>query len=312
MAFFSRNRAAADRLTAQNLADFGRWKFLGERSGVAPGGVYNLVSPLNELVFTRNPVDRARAIAELRRHAARGIWETVGAWKYVREFLDTAPDTQELIDGGLLALHRMRITNLRIHLAPIDTPRYVELTGGPVPHDGFFGPPVFDSEYGPTRQYYFDQAIATAAARMPVRVPSARGVEPGDLADAARAMWDFGLLVHRGPLVVPPDISFEPNVLRVPLAVAANVDHDRFAELVAELVLDRSTYLYGTWSALGGARFIEEFLDPAMVRGPAYARLLDEGLELLLRDGDLDVSFPAEILTPRTRERLRQLRAASQ
>src|SRR5262249_3397173 len=133
-------------------------------------------------------------------------------------------------------------------------------------HDGFFGPPVFDSNYGPSRQFYFDNAIATAAGRTPTRVPSSPGVEPGSIDEAAKAMWNFGLLVHRGPLVVSPDIAFEPNVVRPAIAAATNVDHHRFAELVVEKVLEPRPYVNGgPWPALGAARFIEEYLDPAVV-----------------------------------------------
>jgi hypothetical protein len=312
MPIWNRRRSQSDRISSERLADFGRWEFLKEQSGIDPSTVYGLVAPLNELAFSGSVTDRATLIAELNRHAERGVWEKVGAWKYVREFLDVAPDTQPLIDGGLLAVHDMRVTNLAMHLAVIDTLRYEALTGGPVPDDRFLGPPVFDSAYGPPRQYYFDNAVAVAAARSPVRLPSVRGVEPGPIDDAARAMWGFGLLVHRGPLVVSPEIAFEPNVLRPAIAVATNVDHDRFAELVVDRLVDPGSHLCGPFSMIGAARFIEEFLAPAAVQTSAYARALDEGLSLLLDKQLLGVALPVEILTRRTQERLAQLRANEQ
>lgn len=312
MRSWKREKAPVDRITSEQLANYGRWEFLKEQSGIDSIGVYNLISPLNELIYTQSPADRAALISELHRHAEKGEWERVGAWKYIRNFLDEDKETLPLIDAGLLATHSMRVTNLAIHLAPIDTPRYEQLTGGPVPNDGFFGPPVFDSNYGPTPQYYFDNAITSAAARTPNRVRSLAGVEPGPVDDAARAMWDFGMLVHRGPLVVSPDIAFEPNVVRPAIEAATGVDHAHFVELVAEKVLDKSAYLYGVWSTLGGARFIEEYLDDSTVETPAYARLLEEGVTLLIEGGLVGVVLPAEVLTPRTHERLLQLQSARQ
>lgn len=311
MALFRRDRQPADRITSENLADFGRYEFLKEQSGIDPSGAYNLISPLNELIFTQNPADRIPLIAELHRHAANGEWEKVGAWKYTREFMDpVTPETQVFIDEGLRAIQRMQVTNLSIHLSMNDSTSWRDLFGTEPPNDGFFGPPVFNSTYGPTRKYYFDSAIATAAARTPKRVPSARGVEPGDTTEAGKAMWNFGMLVHRGPLVVPPDITFEPNVIRPAVDVATNVDHDMFAERVVAQVLDNSAYLHGIWSTLGAARFIEEFLEPSTISNPVYTQVLDDGLNLLLNERMLDVSFPKETLTPRTYERYLQLQAA--
>ncbi len=308
MGLFRRSSQPVDRITSEDLAQFGRYEFLGaEQSGVPLGSAYNLISNLNELIYTQSPTDRAQLVAELSRHADKGEWEKVGAWKYVREFLDEAPDTRELIDGGLLAIFRMEVTNLGMHLAPIDTPRYAELTGGPPANDGFFGPPVFDSDYGPTRQYYFDHAITTAAARRISRIESAPGVEPGPLDDAAGAAWDFGLLVYRGPLVVNPDIQFEPNVVRPLVQAATGVDHTLFADRLADAVLDTKSYSYGAWSSIGGARFVEEYLNPSAVETDGYRRLLDTGLAILQEGNLIGTAFSRELLTPPQQVRLNQL-----
>jgi hypothetical protein len=313
MPFWNRKSAPADRISSQALADFGRYEFLGaDQSGIDPSNAYGLISNLNELIYTSSPAGRAEAIAELHRHAEKGEWEKVGAWKYVREFLSAEPGIQDLIDGGLIAIHHMRVTNLSIHLAPIDTPRYTELAGAPPPNDGFFGPPVFDSNFGPTRQYYFDHAIATVAARNIMRLQSTPGVEPGPIGDAARAMWDFGLLVHRGPLVVNPDIAFEPHVVHPAVAAASGVDHNVFADRLADAVLDTRSPAYGVWSSIGGARFIEDYLDTSAVKTTGYSRLLDSGLTLLTNMGALGVSITPEILTPRQRNRLATLRSLGQ
>jgi len=160
------------------IADFGRFEVLGtERSGVTDG--YRLVEPLTTLLFSYEGPGEPAVVEELRRHASKGAWEAVGAWKVARNCLRDPDAASDVIDAGLLALAGMRMTNLAIHLAPIDEPRFVELTGGPPPNDGFFGPPVFDSSYGPSRQYYFDHALSTAASRVVQRLPSSPGVEPG-------------------------------------------------------------------------------------------------------------------------------------
>lgn len=313
MPIWNRKSAPADRISPRALAAFGRFQLVGaEQSGIDATGSYDLISSLNQLVFTSDPADRARVIAELRRHALQGEWEKVGAWKYVRDFLSEAPDTQDLIDGGLLAIHRMRITNLSIHLAPIDTPRYIELTGSPPANDGFFGPPVFDSSFGPTRQYYFDQAVAASASRAISRLPARPGVEPGPVTEAAAAMWDFGLLVYRGPLVVNPDLTFEPNVVRRAVEAANGVDHGMFTDRLADAVLDSRSSGRGPWSSIGGARFVEDYLDAAAVQAAGYSRMLDSGLTLLIHSGMLGVSMTPQTLTTRQRERLASLRTSQQ
>lgn len=306
MGLFKRKKTV-DRITSEALADFGRFEFLGrEQSGVLDA--YSLVSELVALSYPPEGPGYDDVVAELRRHAEKGEWEKVGAWKYVREFLKEGPDVADLIDGGLLTIYAMRVTNLAIHLAPIDTPRFVELTGGPPPNDGFFGPPVFDSHFGPTRQYYFDAAISAAAARQVTRLASAPGVEPGDVEAAVRSMWDFGLLVYRGPLVVASDISFEPNVVKPAVDAATDVDHTLFAERLVNAALDRDSTFYGPWTAIGSARFIEDYLDPAVADSPACIRAIDSGLTQLREAGVIGVGMTPELLTPRQRERLTTIR----
>ncbi|MGH3276549.1 MAG: hypothetical protein ACRDNZ_19750, partial [Streptosporangiaceae bacterium] len=215
-----------------------------------------------------------------------------------------------LIEGGLLAIARMRVSNLAIHLAPIDTPRYKELTGGPVPNDGFFGPPVFDSDYGPTRQYYLDHSVTAAARRSITRLECRPGAAPGPVADAARCMWDFGLLIYRGPLVVNPDITFEPNVVRPAVVTATGTDHALFIQQVADIVLDPGDHaLNGVWSSIGAARFAEDYLSYEALETDAYRRLLDAGLRHLLHMGALGLVVAPELLTPVQQEQLTRIRA---
>ena len=317
MAFFGRRQPAqVDRIRPEDLANFGRFEFLGEegsglsREQAVPEYLRQTgVDAMIASMVNNDPSQRNAVIAELLRHGEVGEWEKVGAWKFVREFLDDDKEAiQPVIDAGLLALSRMRVTNLSVHLAPIDSPRYTELTGERPPNDGFFGPPVFDSNFGPTRQYYFDHAISTAAARRIARLPSDAGIEPGPLDNAVRAMWDFGLLIYRGPLVVNPDIRFEPNVVRPAVTAASGVDHGLFTDRLADAALDTSGHTHGVWTSLGGTRFVEEYLDPTATDSPGYSRLLDSGINLLLSSGFLGVGMSPELLTARQRERLNELR----
>ncbi len=300
---------AADLISSTALAEFGRYEFLGaEASGVS--NAYSLVSALVSRSYPVGGPGYREVVAELRRHAQQGEWEKVGAWKYVRNFMSDGEDVADLIDGGLLAISRMRVTNLAIHIAPIDLPRYVELTGGRPPNDGFFGPPVFASNFGPSRQYYFDHAVAIATGRRIIRLVSVPGVPPGDVDDAAGAMWDFGMLICRGPLVVNPAISFEPNVVRPAVEAAHGVDHPLFADALAGAVLTEAPPGI-MWRGIGAARFIEDYLHPAAMATAGYARLLDAGLLALLEMHVLGVAMTPAVLTARQRQRLSEL-AASQ
>lgn len=304
MAFWKHKSAPADRISSEALADFGRFEFLGRRqSGVFDP--YSLVSDLVSLLYPLDGPGCAEVVGELRRHAEKGEWEKVGAWKFVREFLWDGPDVADLIDGGLLAIHRMRVTNLAIHLAPIDSPRYTELTGGPPSNDGFYGPPVFASSFGPTRQYYFDHAVSTASARQVTRAPSATGVQPGPLDDAVERMWDFGCLVYLGPLVVSPDISSEPHVVKPAVDAASGVDHHVFAERLVHAALHQDSAFHGPWTAIGAARFIEDYLDPEVAESSACTRAIDSGVTQLHRAGIIDAGMTPELFTPRQRERFR-------
>jgi hypothetical protein len=308
MSFWSPRAAAASLISPAALATFGRAEFLGnEEAGISVQDAYALIASLTQRAYAE-PSGRAQVIAELRRHAEHGEWEKVGAWQYVREFMSDEPDTRDLIDGGLLAVTRMRVTNLSIHLAPVDVPRYRALTGGPPPHDGFFGPPVFDSEFGPGREFYLDDAVAAAAARKITRLPAEPGVAPGPVRDAARAMWDFGLLIYRGPRVVSPDIRFEPSVVRPAVAAASHVDHAAFTDQLAQAALDLGAHVPGAWPAIGGARFAEDYLDTAATQTTGYARLLDTGLTLLTEMGEPGLLVAPGLLTPRQRQRLAELR----
>jgi hypothetical protein len=151
MGLFSRNRVRGDRVDSERIADFGRFWLLQGESGLdstaALEAVDQLLRPLYE-----NPPGDAQVAEELRRHAAKGEWEALGAWQFARDFVQDEGLERELTDLALLTLEKMRITNLSIHLPRMDVQRFEELTGAPAPDDGFYGPPVFDSRFGPSRE----------------------------------------------------------------------------------------------------------------------------------------------------------------
>jgi hypothetical protein len=133
------------------LADFGRAWLLGDQNSLDRMKTFDALNPLREPIY-HEPDGDLRAAEELRRHAARGEWEAIGAWQFATDFVRDEDLERELTDLALLTLMKMRITNLRIHLPFGVMGRYEELTSGPVPDDGFYGPPVFDSHFGPSRE----------------------------------------------------------------------------------------------------------------------------------------------------------------
>lgn len=299
------SRTTPDLVSSEDIAQFGRFQLLGaELSGVADASaVLALLEPLRVGLYDDPSVER-RVHAELRRHATRGEWETVGAWRFVYDFVADAELDAEMRDAGLLALGRMRITNLAIHVPLGCIDRYRELTGQAPPDDGFFGPPVFDSPFGPTRQFYFDRAIAASAARAPTRLHSAPGVEPGPLDDAATALWDFGMLVLRGPLLVAPDRRFEPSTVRAAVVAATDVDHRLLAEGFRARFTQPAAGDFNAWECMGAGRFLEDFLDAQLTGSEPHAALVDEGLRQLSERGMLGLAMPLETLSSFERTRL--------
>ena len=151
MGFFSRNRETQGRVDSARIADFGRVWLLKEASGLDPMTAFKALDPLRMPLY-ENPPGDALVAEELRRHASKGEWEALGAWQFARDFVQDDELENELTDLALSTLERMRITNLSIHLPNMDVKRFEELTGAPAPYDGFYGPPVFNSHFGPSRE----------------------------------------------------------------------------------------------------------------------------------------------------------------
>jgi hypothetical protein len=148
---FSHSRQPRDLVDSGLIADFGRVWLLKDESGLDGSAIFAALDPLRRPLYYQSNGD-LQVAEELRRHAAKGEWETIGAWQFARDFVQDQGLERELTDLALLTLDRMRITNLGIHLPAMDQQRFEELTGGPPPNDGFFGPPVFNSHFGLRRE----------------------------------------------------------------------------------------------------------------------------------------------------------------
>lgn len=302
MPWFS--HTAKDLITSEDLARYGRFELLGaELSGIDRSGAWALLEPLRDWLYS-NLEDMSRGTTEIRRHAKVGEWEAVGAWKCAVNMVPDKDLEANMADAAMIALARMRITNLAIHLGPAYIRRFEELTGERPPNDGFFGPPVFDSHFGPTRQYYVDQAVAAAAARTPRRIPSTSGVQPGQLVDAARCLWDFGMLVLRGPALVGQDVRFEPSTVHPAVEAATGVDHALFCEQLHDVLVEQAREGFNGWAFMGAARFLEDYLEPELTGSPVHAKLVDAGLEQLASQAILGTGAFVEVLSTFERGRL--------
>lgn len=303
MSLFRRRRR--ELVTSDQLAAYGRREFLGEHQGLSPMAQFDQLRPLHELVFTQTPEDRATIVAELTKLSKTGEWERVGAWKYVRDMLSFEADTQPLVDAGLAAVRRMRVTNLSLHLSQNDTDRYREIFGEAPPYDGFVGPPCFDSAYGPSRADRHQPAIRAAASRRVEPLRAAPGADPGLLPDLTERLWTFALIVYRGVDRIDPETPPERDVLSAVVAAATDVDHDRFAHLLADQVRDHDPFLGGPWPSLGAARFIEEYL--RTTTADAWRLTASAALSDLADRGWLGTDVPLGVLTGRERELLSRL-----
>jgi hypothetical protein len=300
-------RPPQDLVSSELLARHGRaelmgWDVAGEDDTFT---VFNALAPLRNAALDGaldgSPA-RKRAIEELRRHAAQGPWETVGAALFVRDFIPDETVVAEFGEARLRALDRMRLTNLAIHLSAADLSAYRRLFDRDPPHDGFFGPPVFDSNYGPTRSYYFDAARAASVARRPMRIAQAQVDAPDSVDELTKGLWDFGMLVLRGPLLVPRDIRDEDEVVRPAATAARGFGHLAFAEAAYHALVEQQSDRFNGWSWAGTARFVEDYLDPALYGSPAHVALIDGALESLA--GFIGVWFPVETLSNLERARL--------
>jgi hypothetical protein len=294
-----------DLITPGVLAEFGRYSLLGpDLSGVDDAvAVRAALDPISNVLYGGDDVAQ-KAMDEVRRHASAGTWEAVGGWKFAEDFFPGGDVVEELSDDGMRALAEMRIENLDIHLGPVNHARYERVVGTPVPNDKFWGPPVFASSFGPSRQYYYDNALVAKAARQPERIADTPSAAVPDLAPAAGALWDFGMLILRGPLMCAPDQRFERGVLAPMMRCAGGSDHTEFAARLTDVLDQRGRGNFNGWEYMGAARFVEDYLDETLTGGAAHLRFVDRGLEQLAGQGMLGREISPDALSAIERDRL--------
>lgn len=309
--FAGARKSAAERgqhllVTSEAVADFGRHSFLKSASevdmskyagpmGVAYSGALDIIRPLFDALYLSEGADSARSVvAELTIHSRAGVWEAFGAWKFCDEFLDTRPELwTDLETAGVLALDQMQVSNLGFQLGMRQANAYVRVTGKQPPNDGFFGPPVFKSSYGPSLDYYVAAAEKANRARRPMRIQEAPGVQPSIPADAINGLWDFAQLVFCGPAVIGQNRDSEADILSVVVEAAYGVDHEQFARQLLEAVREKDPQGPG-WFALGAARLIEDYLDPRVAGTAAHLELLRVGFTWLRAPGAWAVAATAQ------------------
>ena len=293
-------------LGPEAVADYGRHALLGaEVSGIDDAAVASTVAVVSAGLGAGR-AEAAAGLDHLTDLAGEGPWEAVGAWKLAAAAGAPPQRERALAEPALRALHEMRVTNLAIHLSGPDTDLYTRLNGQRPPHDGFFGPPVFATDLGPSREDYFDHAILAAAQREPARVSATPGAPPADVAAASAALWDFGRLALQGPLLVSADLRDETAILAPVLAQARACDHTQLADALAAAFATDTGATFSGWTSLGAARVVEEYLSPELAGSPPHCALVDSGLAQLREHRFLGLTVSPDVLSPFEAERLAQ------
>jgi hypothetical protein len=119
----------------------------------------------------------------------------------------------------------------------------------------------------------------------------------------AYSLWDFGQLLLLGVHVMQEERRYEPAILARARSWAAGADH--------RLVLDRLVEIVEAnpdpaWTAVGAARFCEEYLAASLTGSEAHRFLLDAGLEFLVRQSLLQTSIDPGCLSPAEVQGLRR------
>lgn len=301
-------RGRDSQLSSKVVADFGRAWYLDGASDIDIQEARGATYPLAQMTFQGDPQMNAEVIRELQDHAQQGPWELVGAWLLARDLLND----ESLTDQALRQIAEMRITNLAIHLAQMDVAHYSELTGGPPPNDGYFGPAAFDSSFGPSRDEHFDRARDYAISRSRPRLRETPGVDPGELDTSELRFWDFGRLIALAPFAIGAiDCRDETQILATADARACASDHEMFANRLTEALLGDETGHFNGWALLGAGRFIEESLDPKLNAGSQHMALIDGGLTQLDEQGMVGTAFRPDVLTEFEQSRLASLRSSA-
>jgi hypothetical protein len=282
------------------LARFGRYRLLGWEPAGEPGPIddwFERLARWHQPLIAGPPaldstVDRLNALA-----TAHGGWVAIGAWKLLLDY-DSALATagRDTLAACLRAYDAFGITNLSVHMPPVELSAYVELFDRPPPMDGFFWPAVFSTPHGPQKSHYIDAAAAVAAGRRPQRFAHRPGVAPTQLSKAHfYSLWDYGRILLLGPLLMDEEARHEPAIIHRVRRVADGADHELVLRAIVEHVESDPD---PAWTAVGGARFCEERLDPSLTGSDGHQRLLAAGLDFLERQGLLASSVSPECLSP--------------
>jgi hypothetical protein len=302
------------------LERYGRYRFLGWEAAGEPGPIDDWrthlrrwLQPLGEGAPThQGTVTRLNNLA-----TQHGGWVAIGAWKVLLEHSPSLVDEgRPAVAACLRAFRELGVTNLAVHLPPVELTVWWEMFDVPPPDDGFFTPPVFSTPHGPQKADYLAANAAIAAHRHPERLEHLPGAapapspSPAPVASSApagearltRALWDFGQLMLVGPYVMHEERRHEPAILARPHNWADGTDHD--------LVLDRLVEIVAAdpdpaWTAVGAARFCEEYLDASLTGSEGHGLLLDAGLDFLVREDLLRTSIAPGCLSAAEAERLR-------
>lgn len=295
------------------LTRYGRYQFLGwEAAGEAVpiDDWYERLTRWFEPLMAGS-VARQQIIARLNDLATtHGGWVAIGAWKVMLDFSsDLVRDGRAALVACLRAYHDFGVTNLAVHIPPVELGVWREVFDFPPPHNGFFTPPVFSTPHGPQKADYLKAAAAAAASRYPERLDQVPGVAPvlpsvpAAERQLAYSLWDFGQLLLIGAHVVQEERRHEPAILARARRWAQNTDHGLVLERLVAIVQANPD---PAWTAVGAARFCEDYLDASLTGSEGHQALLDAGLDFLVRQHLLQTSIDPTCLSPAEVEGLRR------
>lgn len=232
--------------------------------------------------------------------ASGELWQVVGAMKLANEFLDSDELAAPFFDAGIRALAKMRITNPQQHLSGREFSRY-RMHFDRVEPDNFWGPAVFESEFGPSRQFFLDAAVASVSARKPIVLFHEEGVEMelDNSIDLDSLFFKFGSLIYRGPLVMSLQDRDEAQLIHPIVAAISSRDHKLGARKMVDRVSENAimdSYSF-VFIGLGLVRFIEDYLDPSALALEEARMLRLHCLQQLQRMGVFRASIARGVFT---------------
>ena len=102
-------------------------------------------------------------------------------------------------------------------------------------------------------------------------------------------------------MLVPAEVRHEHSILAQPISVADGFDHTQVLAKERQRVEEDPN---AAWTAVGAARFCEDYLDVSLTNTPDHLYLLDAGLSFMRRQGLLNGNVSLECLSRAERVRL--------